>query len=1144
MPRETGCTHDELLIVADRLSGRERQRVLHADPNVPACRQRSQHHRQRRPADAGRGEGRAGRERVDARDERLRGAGHPAGNAHHEVAVHVAAVRRAVLVEQAGHGGDVTEVEQLELRDDLAVAHLEVEALHEIPPVHEDVGAEVDRPAGQARGVRAGLEHRQAVGLAVGDRAAGRHLDDQVGRLAHGVERGADVAEVERGLRVGVADMHVDHGRTGRLAGPRGRDELLDGHGQARSVGFVGFCTSRCHADERPGCHVRHRVTTARREGATRAKAIPPGLSQTAQRVGGGCRWTEYIGRQLWHGGGPSMLKGDLTATPLAPLLLQLADESATGCLHISDLEGDEALIYFKGGLVYAVSVPGRRPQLGAKLVSSGELAPEALADALDAQRTELQGWRLGELLVHLGYVDQPVVEAFVKEQVHDALWDLIKWDEGRWRFRKNEKTREDVAPPMPVGDLLANLRDRGAEWESISTVVHGPTAVPMLSARGGGSPETTLDADAWSMLCKIDGERSAAELARDCGYTLFEAGQILVTLVKAGLVDIEEDVEVAAVAATPVTDDDEPYGVQGVASALAAGAAQDEAAVAVDEPDSAEDSSVEESDSAEDSSAEDGSGGSAAADEESADEFAALARLVSEVAAATRDDATVEPVDDDVYPVAPPSEERTEDDDVAAAVAAIASLSTARIEDELPASATPLHPLVDEETFAASIARVSSALADVLGPSPDADDPFEVPAELRVKKELKRDKKPARTPEMERRERLRNAAAAELAAAHALAEAIRAGQAEEKAVAEVVDLDQVRREAEEAAARRAAEEAELAAAEEAERAAAEEAARLAEEEAARIAAEEAARAAEEADRVATEEAARLVAEREAAEVEAWADYWQREADQAARREAEEAAARLAAEIAAAEEAAWAEYAERVAAEEEAARIAAEEEAARLAAEEEAARLAAEEEAARLAVEREHAEEEAWEEYWRREADLAAEAAEAAEAAAAAAFALAEVAAANDDVVVEPISDDDEPDAIALEFDVPQVAPEDPEVEAARREAVRAEMASATALLVELSAQSVDVPAQATAPDIAEVVATEDEVDDVDDVEEEQVAVGVGAMSGMTDTAALLRELSSLGVDDEAPAPAPAPRAPARPTPAAPQKKKRGLFGR
>jgi hypothetical protein len=474
------------------------------------------------------------------------------------------------------------------------------------------------------------------------------------------------------------------------------------------------------------------------------------------------------------------MLKGDLTTTPLAPLLVQLSAEDSTGCLHISDAEGDEALIYFKSGQVYAITVPGRRPQLGAKLVSSGALAPEALADAMEAQRTELQGWRLGELLVHLGYVDQPVVEDFVKEQVHDSLWDLMRWDEGRWKFRKNEKTREDVAPPVPVSDLLATLRDRGYEWETISTVVHGPTAVPVLSTGGGGAPETVLDPDAWSMLCKIDGERSVAELARDCGYTLFEAGQILVTLVSAGLVDIEEDVEVAVVP-PPADEPDEPYGAGSVVSALAAMEAGSGAS------DDAGDSGEEE------------------------DGLAALARVVSEVAASVLD-------------------------------------------DEPPAAETPspvtLH-VGSDQSFASSLARVSEALSAVLGDAAPTDDPFVVPDDLRTRRPKVAAAPQDVSPDAERRRRTREAAAAELAAAHALAEALRAAQREEPVAeqpdADVVDLAAVRREAERAEAERA----------EAERLEAERLA--AEEEAARL----------EAERLAAEEAARLAAEEEAARLEA-----------------------------------------------------------------------------------------------------------------------------------------------------------------------------------------------------------------------------------------------------------------------------------
>ncbi|MDQ1700315.1 MAG: hypothetical protein QOG34_2178, partial [Frankiaceae bacterium] len=512
------------------------------------------------------------------------------------------------------------------------------------------------------------------------------------------------------------------------------------------------------------------------------------------------------------------MLKGDLTSTPFAPLLLSLAEDDSTGCLHISDAEGDEALIYFRSGMVYAVSVPGRRPQLGAKLVSSGALAPEALSEALEAQRTELQGWKLGELLVHLGYVDQPVVEAFVKEQVNDAVWDLIRWTEGRWRFRKGEKTREDVAPPMAVTDLLTTLRERGVEWEAISAVVHGPTAVPVLSASGGGAPEMTLDADAWSMLCKIDGERSVAELARDCGYTLFEAGQVLVSLVQAGLVDIEEDIEVGPTAEPMVAavDDDAFYGATSVSSALAAAAADAAADMAAaDDPLAAVAAAVAAlSDAPAVETADD-------------DDLAALARLVTEVAAGVReDDAAAEAVAEEVASTEP------------------------------AAGSVPLRP--DSQAFATSVERVSAALAEVLGPAQVTDDPFEIPAEMRVKRTRKKER-PTPPPMDPRAARVRAAAAEELAAAHALAQALREAAAEEPNAGEL-------------AQQRAAEEAARVEAEriEAERAAAEEAARLeaervaAEEEAARAAAEEAARL--EAERVAAEEeAARVAAEEEAA---------------------------------------------------------------------------------------------------------------------------------------------------------------------------------------------------------------------------------------------------------------------------------------
>jgi hypothetical protein len=91
------------------------------------------------------------------------------------------------------------------------------------------------------------------------------------------------------------------------------------------------------------------------------------------------------------------VLKGDLAATPLPEVLRQLADGAATGCLHVVDPAEAEGKVYLRSGRVYAVALPGSRPTLGARLVTSGALGPEALAEALEAQESELQGWRLGE---------------------------------------------------------------------------------------------------------------------------------------------------------------------------------------------------------------------------------------------------------------------------------------------------------------------------------------------------------------------------------------------------------------------------------------------------------------------------------------------------------------------------------------------------------------------------------------------------------------------------------------------------------------------------------------------------------------------------------------------------------------------------
>ncbi len=223
-----------------------------------------------------------------------------------------------------------------------------------------------------------------------------------------------------------------------------------------------------------------------------------------------------------------------------ADLLTDLAAGDATGCLLIVHPSGEASEVYLKDGLVYSVFVPGRRPMLGSRLMSSGELAPEALAEALEIQRTELQGWRLGELLVHLGYVDRGVVESFVTEQLLDMATDLLGAAVSSHRFRAKKLTRQDVAPPIAVPELLAAAGERRAEWGQITTAVGGALGVPRLATTAPAANDVVLGPGDWAMLCKVDGARTLAELAEDCGLTLHEAGRLVASLTSAGLVEVD----------------------------------------------------------------------------------------------------------------------------------------------------------------------------------------------------------------------------------------------------------------------------------------------------------------------------------------------------------------------------------------------------------------------------------------------------------------------------------------------------------------------------------------------------------------------------------------------------------------------------
>ena len=239
--------------------------------------------------------------------------------------------------------------------------------------------------------------------------------------------------------------------------------------------------------------------------------------------------------------------------TALETLLLDLATQDATGSLTVTDLSNDMATMWLRDGRLYTISVPGRRALLGSRMVSSGVLTTQALGEALEVQRTELQGWRLGELLVHLGYVNHEVIDDFIGEQLHDMLDSVVDWSIATSEFRNGDRTRHDVQSQDLV-QLLKRVRERRKRWTKALSYLGSEDVVARLVAEVADRAQT-LTHQQWAILCKIDGHHTVVDLADECGFTTLEAAELLVSLIKENLATIisEDTIAGPAILAPPV---------------------------------------------------------------------------------------------------------------------------------------------------------------------------------------------------------------------------------------------------------------------------------------------------------------------------------------------------------------------------------------------------------------------------------------------------------------------------------------------------------------------------------------------------------------------------------------------------------------
>jgi hypothetical protein len=235
-------------------------------------------------------------------------------------------------------------------------------------------------------------------------------------------------------------------------------------------------------------------------------------------------------------------LEGNLREFSLADMFRLLDKGGKSGTLHVTGRRS-EGIVCFRDGQIFYASASIQREAMGKRLTRAGIISEKQLRQAqglMKIQKRDKADRKLGQILVDEGYVDSEVLEALVSEQVTDALFELLRWDEGELRFEAEEhRTDVDLGLALRVDDAVAEAEKRLEAWERIREKIPSLDTCFEMSASPGLKPmDIHLKPREWMLLCYLHGSKSVSELATLSGYNDFDTARTLYGMYTGGLVE------------------------------------------------------------------------------------------------------------------------------------------------------------------------------------------------------------------------------------------------------------------------------------------------------------------------------------------------------------------------------------------------------------------------------------------------------------------------------------------------------------------------------------------------------------------------------------------------------------------------------
>ena len=128
------------------------------------------------------------------------------------------------------------------------------------------------------------------------------------------------------------------------------------------------------------------------------------------------------------------------------------------------------------------------------------------------------------------------------REQVVTALFEQLLMGDA-FEFRQGEAPPDGPSSRFPADGVLTAACRRMEQWREIAAAIPSTAAVLRLSSTlPGRKTKTTITAEEWEVVARVDGRTSIHELTLALDRDAFEMMLLLHKLIRAGLVEVCED--------------------------------------------------------------------------------------------------------------------------------------------------------------------------------------------------------------------------------------------------------------------------------------------------------------------------------------------------------------------------------------------------------------------------------------------------------------------------------------------------------------------------------------------------------------------------------------------------------------------------